>query len=448
MKKRRFTLSWRVKLTLLLLVFSILPVLITASYDYAVLSQSYESSTIQSLDALSKAKADAIDQFTDIRKRDVERIATLVAPQVQDVETARTHVETAPLPDLKDAEELPQAPPGSAKPPPPSTPPPPPSNQPSAPTSDDDLRKTLRLILWDQKEFEELLIMDNKGSVVASTFTDHEGHDASALEYFVQGRKATFVQPVFLSPITNELTMIISGPILDTNGSVMGVLAARLNLARFFDLINDTTGLGTTGEVVVAKLIDQQLVFMAPTRHDANAALEKFPASNPHPTPMQEATRGSSGSGLELDYRGMMTFAAWRHVRSLDWGLVVKIDRDEALKPVNTARERTVLIASVIVLLAFPVSLLAAGALVAPLRKLKAATDRISRGDFAVELDIHTSDEIGQLADSFERMVAAIKFFRERSQRSTDADSDVDADAQAQAEAEAKLAAGSDPKQS
>ena len=207
-------------------------------------------------------------------------------------------------------------------------------------------------------------------------------------------------------------------------------------------MINDTTGLGTTGEAVVAKVIDQELVFMAPTRHNANAALEKFPPANPHPTAMQEATRGASGSGLGLDYRGAPTFAAWRHVRSLDWGLVVKIDRDEALQPVNTARKRTAWIALVIVLLAVPVSLFAAGALVAPLRKLKAATDRISRGDLAVELDINQSDEIGQLADSFERMIAAIKFFRERSRRSTNADAD-DADANAEEE-EAAAESGSE----
>ena len=240
MKTRRFTLSWRVKLTLLLLVSSILPVLITASYDYETLSHSYETSTIQSLDALAKAKADAIDQFTDIRKRDVERIATLVVPQLLDLETARSHVDTQPLPDLKDAEELPPTPPRQPKPrpspppPPAPNPPPPPSAKSPSASADDDLRKTLRLVLWDQKEFEELLVMDDKGTVVTSTFTDHEGHDASALEYFVQGRKATFVQPVFMSPITNELTMIISGPILDTNGNVLGVLAARLNLTRFF----------------------------------------------------------------------------------------------------------------------------------------------------------------------------------------------------------------------
>jgi nitrogen fixation/metabolism regulation signal transduction histidine kinase len=69
-----------------------------------------------------------------------------------------------------------------------------------------------------------------------------------------------------------------------------------------------------------------------------------------------------------------------------------------------------------IIILVVLASVISARALVQPLRELKEATDRISRGDLTVELNIRSNDEIGELADSFERMVAAIKFFREQSQ--------------------------------
>ena len=63
------------------------------------------------------------------------------------------------------------------------------------------------------------------------------------------------------------------------------------------------------------------------------------------------------------------------------------------------------------------VSLLASRALVKPLCDLREAADKISRGDFDVQLDIRSRDEVGELADSFDRMVAAIKFFRAHSRR-------------------------------
>jgi methyl-accepting chemotaxis protein len=60
------------------------------------------------------------------------------------------------------------------------------------------------------------------------------------------------------------------------------------------------------------------------------------------------------------------------------------------------------------------------------LHELKQATDRLSRGDFGVQLNIRSNDEIGDLADSFERMIAAIKFFRERSRPVEDDDDEAE----------------------
>jgi methyl-accepting chemotaxis protein len=175
---------------------------------------------------------------------------------------------------------------------------------------------------------------------------------------------------------------------------------------------------------VVVKKIEDTLSFMAPTRHDSEAALKRsmpVDAANVHA--LQEAASGQAGAGLQTDYRGKATLAAWQSVPSLNWGLVVKIDREEALKPVTDARQRILLVVVIMILLIIPASILAARTLVEPLRKLIDATDRISRGDFAVQLDIRSGDEIGELADSFERMVAAIKYFRERRETDEEIDS-------------------------
>ena len=58
--------------------------------------------------------------------------------------------------------------------------------------------------------------------------------------------------------------------------------------------------------------------------------------------------------------------------------------------------------------------------LVTPLRELKEAADKISKGDLDVKLSIRSRDEVGELADSCERMVAAIRFFRESKEEELD----------------------------
>lgn len=424
------TPSWRAKLAAMLVVFSTGPLLVLAFWEYAILVKTYESSTTANLKALARAKAEAIDQFTELRRRDVERMAGLVSPHVVALQAAEAKARPAPtppepLPELEDAEELaPDATVDTAAEEDDSSDPGSQAVVPKRPGLTNDatrkahaaLKRTLSLVSWDQKDFEELLVINPQGEVIAATFADHEGRTAENLDYFQGGRKATYVQPVFISPITKQLTMVISSPIRDADFGEAGVIAARLNLKRFFRLINDTTGLGHTGETVVAKKIGDEISLMAPTRHDAQAALQRtVPLGSNHAVALQEAALGHADAAEQTDYRGVRTFAAWQFVPSLEWGLLVKLDRAEVMAPVAGARERILGLTLIMLLLIIPASLFAAQALVRPLRELKRATDRISRGDLGVQMNIRSHDEIGELTDSFERMVAAIKFFREKS---------------------------------
>jgi HAMP domain-containing protein len=461
MPKRKKTLRWRSKLLLLLIIFSVLPVAAFAFWATRTVEDTFRTSTLDGLQALASAKAEAIDQFTAYRRTDVERIATLLAPYVTELQDSMARARAAgELPEPDDLLKLPDDPlphenpapvssdagvghadssTGSASGDPDSssgvseghsTDPEDATARPHGPTqvrtlSKEEeealtkLRQPLGLIVWDQNQFEELLVIDTDGRVLVSTYAEHKDRSAADLEYFQQGTKETFVQPVYESPITKGLTMVIATPIYDKERELLGVLAVRLNLRRFFRLIGDQTGLGKTGETVVGKKIDSEVVFMAPTRHDDQAALKvRIPIDSERAQGLQDAARGQSGSGLTKDYRGVNTLAAWQHVPSLDWGLLVKIDYDEAIRSASEAKVTTLLWTLVILVIAVIAAFVVSQAFVRPLQEFKDATDRISRGDLDVQLNIRSHDEIGELADSFERMVAAIKFFRERSRGS------------------------------
>ena len=413
--------TWRAKLLLLLLAFAIAPLVVQAIWDYLGMRRAFERTTLEAMEGLARAKAQSLEQITTDRRLQVERIAGLLAPRVRAVQAIATsgllpaQPAASSLPDLADAEALPTG--GQGAPEVPQ------ATDGEAPGADSrpllDLREALALLLWDQRQFEELLVIDPAGRVVASTFEGHEGRDASGLHYFRNGLRTTFVQPVFLSPITDQLTMVVSTPIRDPGHGVVGVLAARLNLASLFAVIGDVTGLGETGETTVGKREGDRVLFTAPTRHDPEAALRRsLPLDSP--LAMALAVRREEGAAAARDYRGEEVLAAWAAVPALEWGLVVKQDRAEALQPAAQAGLRMLALIVPLLLGVVVVSLLAARALVQPLAELRSAADRISRGDFDVQIDIASRDEIGQLADSFERMVAAIKFFRERREHEED----------------------------
>ena len=407
------SLSWRIKLPLIMIVFATVPLAASTTGTLDRFSETFEDNTLKNLAAVAKAKSEAIDQFTATRISEAEKIAQLVSPQLSAVLEAerRKPANGDKLPTLEDEKPL-DSPKTSTIAAPPVAPPRPRQVE----EAFNRLRRTIGLILWDQQQFEEILIITGEGRVVASTFPGHENRTASEIEYFKGGLRASHVAPVFMSPITDRLTMVIATPIRDDNKQVIGVLAARLNLIRFFRLINEATGLGETGETVVGKIIGSEVVLMAPTRHDADAALKRKlqvePADDIH---LVNAARGQRSLGEGRDYRGQVVFAAGEYVPTLEWGLIVKIDRAEAMSPVKAAAASSTLLASLISLVAFGAAFVVALMLVRPIAKLKQATDRISRGDFDVELDIRPGDEIGDLAESFERMVAGIRFFRAQS---------------------------------
>lgn len=416
--------TWRSKLVFLLLAFSLLPIGVLSLLQAESITKIFIESQLASLTALARAKAGAVEQFVQDRKTEVERIAPILAEELVTLQATNRATGDQPeeaLPDLRDAEALQSSMPeetvGVAPVVAES------SGQTGAPEALSDLREKLGLILWDQSKFEELLIIDDQGKVIVSTHAPHEGKSAAELEYFKAGRGATYLQPVFISPITGRLSMVVSTPIRDPKSQTVGVLAARLNLGRLFQRVNDVTGLGKTGETVVGKRIDEEVVFMAPTRHDPAAALERKIARDAEgDRPLRDAVSGQSGSGERVDYRQRRVLAAWERIPSLEWGMVVKIDEDEVMLPVRQARRQLLVFALFLILAATICSILAARALLAPLNKLERAADQVSRGNLDIDLDIHSRDEIGDLAESFERMIAAIRFFRAHSREADDAD--------------------------
>lgn len=440
MKRRRF--RWRTKMFAMLLVFATIPVMVLAFMSIRAVRAQSEGTTYELLVGIARAKAEGLERMMGQKAHSVERIATLLGEEMGSLDEAPVPVEE--LPTLIDGgdeegeggddEESGDPTPDEPSPDGPAPEGPAEEEGEEEPLSDEPtvvpvrhpdlsqtsarLRRTLALVLWDQTEFEELLVIDAEGVVRASTFVEHEGTSARELEYFTRGLAATFVQPLFQSPITDELTMVIATPIRDDDdGTTLGVLAARLNLSLLFTLLEDHTGLGRTGETVVGRRLGDEVVFMSATRFDPDAALTRRVATgDPLAAPVQEAAGGGAGQGEAEDYRGHEVYAVWQHVESLGWGLVVKMDVEEADETSTELTAQTLVLLVAVMVLVFAASAFFSGPLVRPLRRLERAADKVSKGELEVDLEIPPGDEIGDLAESFERMVAAIRFFRAQAQ--------------------------------
>jgi len=91
--------------------------------------------------------------------------------------------------------------------------------------------------------------------------------------------------------------------------------------------------------------------------------------------------------------------------KGLGWILTIEYQTAELFAPVVTLRNIILSISLVLTILAVIPGILISNYISKPLSKLKAAMDKIGKGDMGIKVDVKRNDEIGQLANAFNQMV-------------------------------------------
>ncbi len=184
---------------------------------------------------------------------------------------------------------------------------------------------------------------------------------------------------------------------------------ADLEIARIHDPSSLTSinyeysGFDQTGEINVARRgQDSSIIYLTNRRfeQDANGPSEL----------MIGALAGSNGFYADgIDYRGKHVVAVTKYVADLGLGVLVKIDTDEALQPVNTLRDLTLVFAFIFILIIVMVILFFVHSLTTPIISLVAIAKQVQAGSLTTRASLQREDEIGELATSFNSMVDAIQ---------------------------------------
>lgn len=159
---------------------------------------------------------------------------------------------------------------------------------------------------------------------------------------FLEGKNGPYVGDIFFNKPDNIISFLATAPIYDLQNNFIGVIDLEGNTNKLYQLIDDTSGLGNTGETLIGRLehasgTPDRVLFLNPLRSDPQAALTReVPIGSTVAVPIQSAVLEENGSGIAVDYRGDQTLAAWRYLPERNWGLVTKIDMAELLGPINS----------------------------------------------------------------------------------------------------------------
>jgi len=165
--------------------------------------------------------------------------------------------------------------------------------------------------------------------------------------------------------------------------------------------------LGKTGVVFIVRRLQDEVVIVSPA--DLNPGnTSKIVTTEGGASPIEQAVSGVDGSGKGLDNRGRGVLVAWSH-SSKGWGVVAKVDTDEALSGYLQIKTIASIMGSIAFLMAALMAFVISRSITDPIKELVDLTDRIGEGDLGARANLDTDGEIVHLGSRINIMTEKIQ---------------------------------------
>ena len=267
--------------------------------------------------------------------------------------------------------------------------------------------------------FYDLLLIDTAGNVVytlmqepelGTSLRDGPYRDTPLAEGFeaaMRTGETRLTRFALYAPSQNRPAAFMVAPVRDGD-VIIGAIALQMNVSKLEAVAADRTGLGRSGETVLAQEAHGHVFYTAPLKRIEDAPYRYRVPLKQAAIPMQKALAGGHGQGMIVDYAGIKGVGAWRYLPTLGWGMVVKIDSDEALAPAAALRRLSYLALALFVALSGVMAFFLGRGLSRPILNLTGVADRIAAGDLSARAPQARTDELGRLARAFNHMADAL----------------------------------------
>ena len=280
------------------------------------------------------------------------------------------------------------------------------------------LDKKLEDFVGRSKNLLYINIVNNTGSGVEAG--DQQVNDDMVKLFLAKAfQSASQNQTSYVSePLTIELgketkpVIIMSSPIKSA-GKGVGAVTVILKLDDILHWVSENSVAGKT--VYVVDFNGQIVVHPTPKTMPAGMDLSRVEIVGA----FVDEWRKSKGKRLQetrpfkleddgLEKQMLGTYFA---VTEAPWGVIVQIDQRDAFATVTEMKAETIRWGVLMLLLAGCVGLLSARAITNPIQQLADSTQLIARGDFSKKIQIRSRTEIGELAETFNKMTDDLELY-------------------------------------
>lgn len=301
----------------------------------------------------------------------------------------------------------------------------------------DQISSTLTVLQAKNNNISSYALLDLEGNDLVDTVSNDIGSSKNTREYFI--RTITSGIPnssnVEFSPTTGVPSIYFSAPVLDSRGSVIGVLRARYDANILQELVEQSNGL--VGPDSFGVLFDENFIHLAHGRKDEVDMEINFTAIMPLSTSTYDELvanlRLPTDVPIEMLYHDLpelndnllstrqediqyfkatdpatgdriLQVVGIRFEENKPWLLTFFQPEDVFLSPVQGQTQTTTILALIIGGAVVGIALVLSNILLNPISRLTAAAEQISLGNLSVDIEAVTTDEIGLLTTTINSM--------------------------------------------
>jgi HAMP domain-containing protein len=239
----------------------------------------------------------------------------------------------------------------------------------------------------------------------------------------MKNKSLGFTDFAHYAPSGGEPAAFFAVPILNENGEIDMVLAVQASLEQLSAIMEESTGLGETGETYIIgsdQLRRTETRFLADLGVDSTVLNPQFKVEN---IAADSVLAGQSGQDTFADSDGVPVLSVWSPLslkqfntsgsESQLWGVIAQVDETEALAPVTRLAGGIAVVIGLAVLvigvLAVAISARFATRFVRPILNLTETATQMAAGNMDLAVKVENNDEIGILSRAFNSMTSQLR---------------------------------------
>ncbi|MBK9927028.1 MAG: GAF domain-containing protein [Anaerolineales bacterium] len=279
------------------------------------------------------------------------------------------------------------------------------------------------------------LLSYRNGYVVADTDPFNVGFAEADRDYFAIPRNTgkAYVSPVSYAPQSTDQQFNIGVPVVDSNGKFLGVLNGRFRSIILNEIIASNNNLAGEGSYGI--LLDEyNLILAHGTNPDWVSHTIEKPTADTIATLQKEnrILRDIGGKNISLDMpdfsgklQALSTNVPYFSSTDKAWGTSVEVGvtkssttqlklayvqpQSVALATINQQQQITVAVAIITGMLLLIIVFLVARTITSPIANLSKVAEDIASGNISARAQYEINDELGTLANAFNRMTSQLQ---------------------------------------